>query len=43
LTEPQSAGLQKTGSGKFVGISFNSRQAGVLDLKTGDFTFQGQD
>lgn len=43
LTEMQSAGLQKTGSGKFVGISFNSRQAGALDLKTGDFTFQGQD
>lgn len=26
-----------------VGISFNSRQAGALDLKTGDFTFLGQD
>lgn len=26
-----------------VGITFNSRQAGALDLKTGDFTFLGQD
>jgi hypothetical protein len=28
---------------KSVGIRFNSRQAGSLDLKTGDFTFGGQD
>jgi hypothetical protein len=31
------------GSGKFVCISYNSSQAGVLDMKTGDFTFMGQD
>jgi hypothetical protein len=42
LTEQQSTGLQKTGSGKFVGIYFNSRQGGALDLKTGDFTMLGQ-
>jgi hypothetical protein len=43
LTENQSERLKKTGSGKFIGISFGSRQAGVLDVKNGDFTFQGQD
>jgi len=42
LTARQNTGLQQTGSGKFVGISFNSRQAGAVDLKTGDFTFLGQ-
>jgi hypothetical protein len=42
LAEAQSAGLPKAGD-RFVGISFNSRQAGALDVKTGDFTFQGQD
>ena len=31
------------GSGKFIALSFNSTQSGVLDLKTGDFTFMGQD
>lgn len=43
LTENQSERLKKTGSGKFIGISFSSRQFGVLDVKNGDFTFQGQD
>ena len=31
------------GSGKYVSISYNSTQSGVLDIKTGDFTFMGQD
>jgi hypothetical protein len=35
--------LKTTGSGKFVAISFNSTQFGVLDVKNGDFTFEGQD
>jgi hypothetical protein len=35
--------LKNTGSGKFIGIRFNSRQGGVLDMKNGDFTFWGQD
>ncbi len=43
LRESERERLKKSGSGKFIGISFNSRQAGVLDLKNGDFTFQGQD
>jgi hypothetical protein len=42
LTKNQSERLKNTGSGKFIGISFNSRQAGMLDVKNGDFTFQGQ-
>ena len=31
------------GSGKFIGISYDSSQSGVVDIKTGDFTFMGQD
>ena len=42
LAESQNERLKNTGGGKFIGISFNSRQAGVLDTKTGDFTFWGQ-
>ncbi|MGO8930585.1 MAG: hypothetical protein ACLQU3_27325 [Limisphaerales bacterium] len=42
LSENEKERLKNTGSGKFIGISFNSRQAGVLDVKSGDFTFQGQ-
>jgi hypothetical protein len=34
--------LKSTGSGKFIGILFSSRQAGMLDMKNGDFTFAGQ-
>jgi hypothetical protein len=29
--------------GPFVGLSFNSTQSGLLDVKTGDFFFIGQD
>jgi hypothetical protein len=29
--------------GKFVAISFNSSQFGLLDFEKGDFTFEGQD
>jgi hypothetical protein len=43
LTKDQSDHLKNTGSGKFIGIGFNSRQGGVLDVKNGDFIFQGQD
>ena len=43
LTEKEKERLKKTGSGKFIGISFGSRQAGVLDVKNGDFIFEGQD
>ena len=30
-------------SGPFVALSFNSTQSGVLDVKSGDFFFMGQD
>jgi hypothetical protein len=43
LRENESARLKNTGSGKFIGIRFNSRQGGVLDMKNSDFTFWGQD
>jgi hypothetical protein len=43
LTKDQSDHLKDTGSGKFIGIGFNSRQGGVVDVKNGNFTFQGQD
>ena len=42
LNKSESERLKKTGSGKFIGISFNSKQAGVLDMENGDFIFQGQ-
>jgi hypothetical protein len=42
LRESDRERLKNSGSGKFIGISFNSRQAGMLDVKNGDFTFQGQ-
>lgn len=42
LTKSQSDRLKTKGSGKFVGVAFRSRQAGVLDVTNGDLTFQGQ-
>jgi len=35
--------MKGRGSGKYVGLAFNSSQFGVLDAKNGDFTFMGQD
>jgi len=35
--------MKGKGSGQFILINYNSTQAGVLDMKTGDFTFMGQD
>src|ERR1017187_2116399 len=43
LREKERERLKKIGSGKSIGVSFSSRQAGFIDVKTGDFTFQGQD
>ena len=40
--DSRSERLKTTGSGRFIGLSFNSRQGGVMDEKTGDFTFEGQ-
>lgn len=34
--------MLKGKSGKYIGIRFNSSQSGILDVKTGDFTFMGQ-
>lgn len=36
-------GMLKGKSGKYLAIRFNSSQAGILDVTTGDFTFMGQD
>jgi hypothetical protein len=30
-------------TGRYIAISFNSSQFGIIDIKTGDFTFMGQD
>ena len=35
--------MSSKGRGKFISVSYNSSQAGVMDIKTGDFTFMGQD
>jgi hypothetical protein len=35
--------ISTKGSGKFISIDYNSSQFGVVDIKTGDFTFMGQD
>jgi hypothetical protein len=34
--------MLKGKSGKYIGTRFNSSQSGILDVKTGDFTFMGQ-
>jgi hypothetical protein len=39
---PGAQTLKNKGSGQLIAIGFNSRQAGILDIKTGDFTFEGQ-
>ena len=36
-------GMSGKGSGRFICISYNSSQAGLVDAKTGEFTFLGQD
>ena len=36
-------GMRGKGSGRFISITYNNSQFGVLDAKTGDFTFMGQD
>ncbi len=36
-------GPDNRGNGKKVGIGFRNRQAGTLDITTGDFNFGGQD
>jgi hypothetical protein len=41
--DTRSERLKTTGSGHFIGLFFNSRQGGVMDEKTGDFIFEGQD
>ena len=43
LSKAEGERLKHTGNGRFIGISFNSRQSGVLDVKNGDFIFEGQD
>lgn len=35
--------MSSKGAGRFISISYNSSQFGVIDIKTGDFTFMGQD
>ena len=35
--------LKNRGSGRFVHITFNSSQFGVLEMKSGEFIFLGQD
>jgi hypothetical protein len=42
LRESERRSLKTTGSGQFVGIRFASRQGGYLDVKNGEFIFEGQ-
>lgn len=43
LRESEKERMKNTGSGQFIGIAFSSRQAGMVDIENGNFTFQGQD